>query len=346
MPESANVLFYEVTRCGYYSTNRSTGLQFGSLAEILPQIRSWAAPLQLGQRKTVDVREEGGPLGTYLLDIRESPDLWVVSLWNETETTDGNYAALRVNQQIGDTDVVLTPQPAGTIPGYATYFVVMPSRSLIAGVRFARPGYNFAALDSFMRGFLTTRSPCVATETVDVGIGLEVAVVGYRRPGDPTPLPLTARFRTRMRSLPGDEEELIQNVDRISKIERKATLTMRSEENRTFFQSVLGQLGLRDHAMGTNNVKVRYGIDATLTELELRQMIAEWRANHGDQGYDDLGFAYRGATNDVKWLDGIRSKAEIDLEIRRDNAEVINAESILTEVGRCSAEILRAARVT
>jgi len=342
MAEAVTITFYKVTKCGYYAGDRDSDFQFGTLAGLMPQLATWGRPLTLGQRKTFEptagVEDQHG---TYLLDVVGRNDLWVLCLWNESATTNGNVASVRDDSQFGHAEVVLTKLAEGTIPGYATYFMVIPSLGYIAGVRFDRMVYGHQSMRDYLQGFLDSRSPHVVTSSVQHGREIEVEIVGYRNgPADP-PAALRPKFRTHLHGLPGPRDELLRNVHRIKRIVRKTKLSLRTTDNTTLFQGMLQQLGLRDRAAPAQPVKIRYHVDTTLTADELRTIMDTWDTEHARGGYDDVGFAYQGDLASFHWLSHSVPRSELELDVTRDNAEVVNASSLLDALELHRAQILR-----
>jgi hypothetical protein len=342
MAEAATITFYKVTKCGYYAGDREHDYKFGSLAGLMPQLAAWGRPLTLGQRKTFEPSEgEHDQHGTYLLDIVGRGDLWVVTLWNESPAVDGSVASVRDNSQLGQAEVVVTPLEEGTIPGYATYFMVIPSLSYVAGVRFDRLVYGHQAMRDYVQGFLDSRSPHVVTTRHEHNGEIEIEITGYReRPADEAE-PLKPKFRTQLHVLPGPTDELIQNVHRIKRVARKTKLSLRTVDNTTLLQGLLQQVGLRDRAAPVQPVKIKYHVDTVLNEDELRTIINAWEAGHQRGGYEDVGFSYEGDMAKVHWLSHSVPRSELDLDVQRDNKEVVNAASLLDALERHRDQILR-----
>lgn len=340
MIEEATITFYRVFKCGYYENQGANGHRFGDLATVMQQLQAWAAPLTLGQRKTFDPVDEEFE-GTYLLDIQGAGDLWVLTMWNELLTADGAVAAIRDDSRLGAAEVVETEIEEGTIPGYASYFMVIPSRNYIAGVRFDRRAYGQLAFRHFVESFMSSRSPFAVTRTAQVAGELDIEVLGYsRRPTDP-PSALTPLFRTGVHNLPGQLDDIRAHVTSIARVATKAKLDFRSQERMDFFKGLLTQVGLRERQNPVQPVKIRYHVDVNLSLDELNRIIDTWRENGNRGGASDIGFAYSGDLQKFHWLSKSICRTTVGLDVERANAEVVDAASLFGQLTTHMQHILR-----
>lgn len=345
MEEEASITYYKVSKCGYYATERARTADYGGLAVTMQQLQAWAQNLRFSDTKTFEHTEGNAEhSGVYLLGVHGGDDMWLLGLWNESVVSDGQFASVRANSRPGAAELVFTEQEPGTIPGFATYFMVIPSHNLIAGVRFNRPLYGHAAMRAYLNGFLQTRSPHAVVERVMQGGELQVNIQGYRRNlENPQSLPEPAfpRFKSDPWHLPEKVDELVRNAHQVARVFRTAKLSMQVHDQASVFQQMLGLCGLRNKAAPTHPVKVRYHLDTTFTQEELRGVIQEWQASPANTRFDDLGFAYRGDLTTIHWLSGVVAKQSLVLNVERDNHEIINPASLLAALTRARAEILR-----
>ncbi len=56
-------------------------------------------------------------------------------------------------------------------------------------------------------------------------------------------------------------------------------------------------------------------------------MVEEWEENH-ESKWDDIGFKLSGVT-EIRWLSHSIAKTEYDLDVERNNDEIVNAQSLL-----------------
>jgi len=56
-------------------------------------------------------------------------------------------------------------------------------------------------------------------------------------------------------------------------------------------------------------------------------MVQEWEENH-ESKWDDIGFKLSG-DNEIRWLSHSVAKSEYELDVERDNDEIVDAQSLL-----------------
>ena len=139
MSEEAAIQFYKVTRCGYYG-DYSSKREFGDLQGTLSTLREWTKrdKMQLRRTKIFEPEEGSNIRPTYCYDIQYDGGSGnhLLTTWNQTPTSEGQYASVEAEARVGEADVTLTGVPDGTIPGYATYFWFVPENAILATVQF------------------------------------------------------------------------------------------------------------------------------------------------------------------------------------------------------------------
>jgi hypothetical protein len=107
---------------------------------------------------------------------------------------------------------------------------------------------------------------------------------------------------------------------------------------------LLSNLGLENPQASQEEIKVKYEVEHNPTAAELRAMISAWEHEH-ETGWDDIGFQFQGES-EVHWLSHSFTKYEAELEVVRQNSEVVSAQSLLTELSSRRRTLLRKAGVT
>ncbi len=93
---------------------------------------------------------------------------------------------------------------------------------------------------------------------------------------------------------------------------------------------MLVKLGVQTPPQLNHEVKVKYEFSITPEEAELNSIIAEWENNH-DTKWDNAGFKLKG-DDEIYWLSHSLAKQTIELDITRENKEIVNAQSLLNAV--------------
>ena len=77
----------------------------------------------------------------------------------------------------------------------------------------------------------------------------------------------------------------------------------------------------------TDDIKIKYEIPFTPSEDEVDEIIAEWEENH-ESKWDDIGFKFE-SDPQIKWLSHSVAKDEFEIDVTRDNDEIVEAHSLL-----------------
>lgn len=339
--EQATFTFYRVRNAGFYRSG--AGLpDFGSLAEILVDLKDWAEPKTLKETKTFEADEERYP--SYLVDSKSVGEDWVLLLWNEVPSNGQRMPSLSEDARFGaEPEVIMNPIQEGSIPGFATYFWFIADQNLMATIRLHNKVTAQGSLQKYMQCFLKQSSKHAKAEVVELDDGShEVRVSRYmldvsdeheeKRVYYP-------RFNTALIKNPGKHEEIKQKVNFIKKIERIIELDLSIGTDLDLWQKMLAKISLGAQHAAQPSTKVRYTISPDVDLDDVNQMIQEWDADPSE--VNDYGFVFQGEANKTYWLSNSLSRTQFDLRIERENDEIVNLQSLLTDLRSKKALILR-----
>lgn len=326
--EVARVSLYRVSACGYYR-RRDHAPRFGQLDSVLADLKAWGSDKRLAYTKTFS---NGPQMPVYLVDVTRaaSGDAWLLTLWNEAHNTDGAVASIDGRANVGSADVSETEFEEGHIPGHATYFWFLPNEGLVASVRFQHPTTGTTSMNKYLSSFLKSfTSYVVLGEADDHGA---LPVVGYRANPQAQTERLFARFKTDVFVKPGPADYIAEHAQSIRKIKRKSALDLAIHTDRSMFQKLLEGLTLVNHQTTKQEVNIQYEVDVDgLSAQEVSDIVAEWSEDHEDE--TDYGFMLRGSA-EVHWLGKAYVREKLQLDVDRENAEVVEPESLLRELAR------------
>ncbi len=334
--EQVKVSLYKVASCGYYPRGNHNQPQFGAMSDILRDLRRWGAGKRLAHTKTFDAVDGGNYLPVYLVDATHQGTSWLLTLWNESHNTEGTVTSINGQAAVGNADVSETEVEEGHIPGHATYFWFLPDEGLMASVQFQHPTTGVSGMNKYMRCFLQRfTSFAVLGEPDQDG---QRAIVGYRSDPRAAPEHYVARFKTETFVKPGPLDEILANAANIRKLERRVNLDLAIRTEKTFFQKLLEGVHLAEHQTQQHEAKIKYEVQVNgLEEDEVREIISQWREEDHDDS--DYGFVIRG-DNNTRWLGKEFVREAFELEIERDNTELVRPQSLLRELNRHRAYLL------
>ncbi|WP_429158125.1 hypothetical protein [Aeromonas media] len=347
MSEDVKFSFYRIDECGYYNYGKEVPA-FGSVSQILKDLHAWGMDKSIENTKLYEPADGSNYLSTYLFNIRQNKNDWLLTTWNETPATEAGVPSVLKDSKVAAPGVIINDIKADSIPGYATYFWFLPDENLFASVRFRkRPLTGQPQMRKYIESALSLISSCVVLATKAEVDGTH-KILGYRDPSlgsadlpKPQPQP---RFNTSLAHKAGNRELIRQNASRISKIYRKETLQLKHMDKREWWQSALQRFGISagtDYSR-TDEVNIKYEISPESFDIQqVNAMIKSWDDSEETRSdWDDYGFGFVGSSTTPHWLSYSTLKASAELDVVWDNDEVVNADNLLKQLHKRKTAIL------
>lgn len=335
---------FDLTACGFYSRGYQLEHEFGTLNETLLDLQRWAANRKLRSTKTFTPKDGSDLLPVYLFDIKSAEDgSWLVVTWNETQSFDGSVASADGDSPVGAANVELNEIQEGGIPGFPTYFYIIPDAQIIASVRPYHDSTGLPGLREYMKSYLEFFSKYVHLEEENNNGVTVLYPVGYSKSEEYyfEADELSIKFETKETRNPGRLQYIRDNVEKVSKIIRKMTLDLNHKVKLRFFQKALQGIGIhRDQQTTDQKIKIKYEIQEKITLDELNDMIEEWE-NTQDRTYDDYGLVLRGSDQQPFWFSSSKANGRFDLNVIEINDAKIDSTSLLTALTHHKDQILQ-----
>ncbi|MFZ2168467.1 MAG: hypothetical protein WAW61_02405 [Methylococcaceae bacterium] len=322
--EKATFRFYKITQCGYFARSEDMP-SFGSIQETLEDLQNWSNGKRLIETKASEVEDSDTSGNTYLLDIQTKQGTWLITTWNEIASTDGGVASVQADSNVGNATVHMNGIVEGSIPGYATYFWIIPDRSIFASIRFHHP---YTAQKPF-RTYINKFMECYARHVV-VGTATpesEYPILGYSNTPEDEPRHYYPRFKTELLKNPGEKQFLLDNINNITKVIRKEELDLSQGETLNLWQRLIRQARLSNPQTSSITPRITYEIPFAPTIDDIENMFSAWE-EESESNWDDFGVKLRGST-DIHWVSHALARKEFELNIERLNDEIISAISII-----------------
>lgn len=335
--------FYRINKAGYYS-HGSQQPAFGSTAEMLTDLQGWARTKTLKQTKTFEANEERYPC--YLVDAKNSGNDWGLLIWNEIPTNGQQVPSISETMRFGaDPQVILNAVQGGSIPGYATYFWFIPDMNLFATVRLHNKLTSQSSLQYYLNCFLKQSSRHVDAEPIRNEDGsVEVRIKGYKNnPADRNEEEkhYIPKFSSVLVRNGGKHEIIRQNAAHVKKIERIVELDLTKRQELELWQKMLQVIHLAPQQGPNVTTKVRYTLSPDVTLQDVNAMIDDWEADPSE--VNDYGFYFEGQSNKPYWLSKSLARMEHQLDLERENIELVNLDSLMRELVRHKNVILNGA---
>ncbi len=321
-PQDVHITFFDIKKCGFYKLRENDSL-FGGVDDILTQLQAWSAGAELSRTKLFDPGEDSDDDPVYLFGLKKGAAGWLVATWNEVHHTESGVASVSMNSKVGEEKVHMNGVVENSIPGYATYFWIIPDRNLLATVRFSNKSGQQGLAD-YLERFMERYSRYAVIAARD---GKDVAI-GYTNLRDAIPIQnVKPRFKTLLHHKPGTVEFFIDRVAQIKRVVRRAHLTTNTVLQTTIWQNMIKLIHGEANRANVTDQRVYVEVDYQPTVVELAQMIdAENALQH--RGHDDLGFVFDGESK-PHWLSGTRASGVISLNVERINEAAVSMDSLL-----------------
>lgn len=325
------ITVYNADYFGYYKRNESEP-SFGTLKSIIEDLTDWASNKTLIDTKTWESDGED-TLNCYCFDIIKSTQTgnYLVVTWNEVPSEDGNIQSVNPNGKVGELSVNMTELTEGYIPGYPSYFYIIPEEKIIFSVRPKDMSHSGKqGFEKYLKNYTTFFSKYCVFDTE------KKAVIKYAIPSECEETDQKEKLIPRVRITPkrikDDIEKLTERVGEIRKLIRsnKFTNTHQEDSENSIWDRIFGIFGLPASAMvEESDSTYKIEIPVSLGKEDLNHIIDDYY--HSDSPDLRVGFKIKGEQSPI-WLDGMYAKDEITLNVNKDKSGIINSRALIKNI--------------
>lgn len=343
MLQDVSIWVYDINRCGYYSYRGAEGRAplFGSVASTLAALQQWADGKLLGQTATYGANEGDELAEAYLLDAHHGAHGdYLVAIWNRLPGNRHHVSSVGVGDVVGAASAEVTEIDRDRIPGFATYFWVMPAERRVAAIGLKHLSHGLINFGNYFGGFLKFINPDHVV-LGEEGPNSELVVNGYRSAADAEIHPAGVRpmFSAKSIQRGGDIDFLRHNVGAISTVMCKTVLSTMEPTQRNWLQSMLDVTRIaKAPPPNVVDAPIRVEFPISLTLDELNASIAEWEEDISDSGENDLGFRLNDGQK--KWLRKSHARQNQRLDVEWIDDELINLAALLVQLQVHRADVL------
>ena len=344
MLTDVKIWLYDIAKCGYYSFRGHTPPLFGGVAQTFDSLTAWSSNKVLGQTATFSVRDGDESGGAYFLDIHKGANGdFLVGIWNRLPGNKNNISSVGIGDVVGSASAEITEIDRSRIPGFATYFWVMPSAQRVACVRVKHDSHGLENFKKYVLGFLKYYNP----QNVVIGAPLPdgaIDILGYRKDTTTNDVVGGAYPKLAVKSivLGGDVAYLKANASSIDRVLCKTTLSSESPGDFQRWQKVLDLTRLfRSPPPLKEEALVRLDFPMQFTPTQLTNAVADWQKRDGgtdETGQDDLGFHLR--NGEIRWLSKSHPRTGYQIDVQWVDDELVDIESLLNQLQVHRAEVL------
>lgn len=324
------IRWYRPTSCGYYKHGYPDTPVFGSLDYLMDELVHFTKNKKLSQTRLL---ADQTVLQTYVAGISESNGVYAVVLWNQVNSTGRTVNSLPGDALVGQAKAEKTKVKKGNIPGYPTYFLVLPEYEAIGVLRVID---NVSGLDAFKKYagmFLEASTRSVVSE-MDGG---NVSIKGYREKKQDPIQALFPRFALQVRRDETRAQFIRDNAAKVRKVIRLRTLDV--QQNPSDFaawQGFLKWVGLSSSHASKSEMRVKNEVDVNNDASSIIKLVDE-NENAVVAHENDFGFIMTGG-GDPHWLSNAICSATIELELVAENG-VFSAVQISQAAGKAKVTL-------
>lgn len=332
----ATLTFYSISQFGYFKRGNDNPL-FGDLPTILSELSSWATNLNSLAATRVNGIDRRG---CYLVEAERigQTENFLVVLWNESHNEDGRVPSIFLDSEKGNPKIAENDIEEGSIPGFPTYFLFLPSRRKIVTIRFQGDSSCLQNISLYLQGFMRFFSKHVVGEKVD-GV---FTIHGFRAdPSDTEEPPCRAAPRLRLRLVPKPSAaaEIMVNHPKIRAVIREEFLNTRLPVEQSKLSKLLDFLhpGRAGAPIVSESLKTVVEVDYKPSAEELQALIDDFSSSD-DANNCDLGFKMSGESG-TRWLGRGSLQEKMDFDIVRLNG-VVQLNGLVQALNRVMPTVL------
>lgn len=318
---TAKVTFHNITNCGYYTIDDRKHA-FCTRNELLKSLSEWIDDKEIFETLTFSPQEDSSQNKIYCYDMHlDSKNGCLLTTWNGYPSGEDNQiAAINGTAKVGESDVTTSKFDANYIPGFETYFWFPQNKKALATIRFERTNNGRIDLVHYLESFLAHHHP----EHVLQGEKENSVCYGRDKNDFNDYIPM---FKTRLAKLPGQIQTIKNNRAAIIKLRQQSELrTTVRETDSSIWQKMLTKLGVSEPANREYPISFDTYINWTPSKKELDEIITQWEDNPEIAGR--VGVVFKGDSTTTHWFDSSMVKAEVDLDVEKNDSGIIGAESL------------------
>lgn len=343
----ARISLYRITEQGLYKKLDKNPV-FGDLSIFLDDLIAWVSvegktlkeTCTYASMKDTDIQK------TFCYDIKKSETTgnFLLITWNKLSTGKNSIPSISGSAKVGEASISNEEFDKDAIPGFPTYFWIMPKEKKMATISF---DYHFNGrqdLHRYLKDFMGKWSKyveCSLSEDDEEERNIEY----WRDPNKPEEKykQLFSRFDSRLLKNPGKVEYLLKNFDKIRKVHQHNKITIKDLMSVRTTKVFGGLFSIPLPTTNDTNIKFRFETEIQFQNQEdLKKIITEWQKQNPDSltKWDDLGFSLQGDPQHILWLSSSFANDTFECSIARDKDQIFKSIDLVKWLDSITAKIL------
>lgn len=335
----ARITLYNISEAGLYKRAEKDPI-FGDLSIFLKDLKLWVSGKTLNKTCTYACLD-GDESKTFCYDIQEGiQGHYLLITWNKVSSFSNSVATVSGTSKVGEADIKTSNHNVDDIPGFPTYFWIMPDKNKFAAITFDYSQNGRQDLNRYLREFFGKLSGYVVSKVNDEGVKV---VEHYKDPKETEIYKvLFGRFNAKLVVNPGKVQYLLNNWQDIRKVYRHNEMSI-SEMIKLPKIATLGKwIGMNQVQQKTSPIKFKLEADMTFnSKAELQSVIDEWDKIENPTKWENLGFGMQGNTQTPIWLSESRAIDTFDCPLQRDSKQIFKSKELVQWLDTVTPKILK-----
>jgi len=315
MPELACELHvFDITRCGLYNSREKEAKHLG-VKDLFNEMKVWAIDSGKPLIETSTYSPNKRFLESFCLGVAENKGQYLLMLWNKVPHSKSGVGM--VNGSTSPKSAVVSHVKVGKndIPGYPTFFWILPSSKKIVAIRLENPSFGVGQLREYINGYL--KGFCsYRVDRVEEGREIE----GYsdfpaKNVNDDRRIinrSLRPHFAISAKKIPGKQREIKNQYAEITKLVKDIFIynhlsdvnAPKIEKLRSWFNGL----------SPAKKKKIRIQMPVVMTREDVSDLMKLYAdSDHSEE--HDVGFVFKGQSGHIEWLSGSSKKEEATINI-------------------------------
>lgn len=308
---------HRITRCGFYQRGSKNPL-FGALPEWHGEFNKWVqGRSSVSLTSTFQAQDLTSPTVFCAGSTSTSDGLGLI-LWHGVPSTEKGVAYIQENDQPGKVNVQEASLGANSIPGWASYYWILPQLNLLVCLQPAgkirNRGNGLPDCRGYIHGWLRQHSDyvhCISRQ--DSPDGADFEIVWRSSPKDVGRSDLNVHFDSHPVTMPCAFDEMRLRCDEIRKLVHSVQLSRVLPRDWDVLTRLVALLGYEEYAPPeTDHLNFRWESDWRPGMNELNALIARQSEQAIVGRKERQGVRFRGDST-VYWLDGGPLRDEIEV---------------------------------
>lgn len=332
----ARISLYSITEQGLYKKADKSPI-FGDLSIFLDDLIQWVSfgDKTLRETCTYASLKDEDIQKTFCYDIKKSEKTgnFLLITWNKLSDSKNSIPTISGSAKVGEASISNNDFGKDAIPGFPTYFWIMPKEKKLATISF---DYHFNGrqdLHRYLKDFMGKWSKyveCSISEDDEDERNIEF----WRDPDQPEVKynHLYPRFDSRLLKNPGKTEYLLKNFDKIRKVHQHNKITIKDLMSLKSTKIFGGLFSIPVSTTNDTNIKFRFETEIQFNDQSaLQKVITDWQEKNSESltKWDDLGFSLQGDPQHILWLSSSYANDTFQCSIARDKDQIFKSTDLV-----------------